>query len=185
MRNACCTTTLPERRTVSATASTLCAGGPLAIRCQAATANGATPVRRFVRGHGHLTYDSWLMPPSSRASYRFNDQFKITAGFRWTEDHKEGWQTWRVVNFDSISTAPGWGSATPALDITAIAACNQVRLLRLREGVSRRRPHDDNRRDRRRSAHPERHLERTDRCGRPRLDARFHHAVLCQVQPGL
>jgi iron complex outermembrane receptor protein len=77
-----------------------------------------------------ITYDSYAA--FFQGSYKFNDQFKITAGLRWTTDHKEGWQTWRVVSFDSIVVANGagfldnWGSATPALDITPLAACTQA-----------------------------------------------------------
>ena len=70
-----------------------------------------------------ITYDS--IAAYGQVSYKFSDQFKFSGAMRYTNDHKQGYQTWRVVSFDSIpgldSTA--FGSATPAWDITALAAC--------------------------------------------------------------
>ena len=57
----------------------------------------------------------------AQGSYKFNDQWKISGAFRYTEDTKSGWQEWRVVSFDNIFTAPSFGAATPALDITSLA----------------------------------------------------------------
>jgi iron complex outermembrane receptor protein len=76
-----------------------------------------------------ITYDSYAA--FLQASYKFNDQFKITGGFRWTVDRKVGSQTWRVLSFDNIVAANNsgfgdWGGATPALDITYLAACTQA-----------------------------------------------------------
>jgi iron complex outermembrane recepter protein len=68
-----------------------------------------------------------------QGSYKFNDQWKFSGAIRYTNDNKEGWQTWRVVSFDSIIAAngagalDGWGSATPALDITSLAVCNNTK----------------------------------------------------------
>ncbi|HVM99507.1 MAG TPA: TonB-dependent receptor [Caulobacteraceae bacterium] len=69
-----------------------------------------------------ITYDSVAV--FFQGSYKFNDEWKITGGFRYTSDHKEGWQTWRVVGFTDIFGAPEFGSATPAFDITQLAACS-------------------------------------------------------------
>ncbi len=73
-----------------------------------------------------ITYDD--LAAFGQFTYKFNDQWKITGAARYTYDHKSGYQTWRVVSFDSIlqsnSAGPlgSWGSATPALDITQLAA---------------------------------------------------------------
>src|SRR6185312_3147577 len=49
-----------------------------------------------------ITYDSLAV--FGQFSYKFNDQFKFTGGIRYTNDHKSGWQTWRVISFNSIVT---------------------------------------------------------------------------------
>jgi len=92
-----------------------CAGG--ALLC-------AAPANPDMAGSSDttaVTYDSIAV--YGQASYKFNDQFKFSGAMRYTNDHKDGWQTWRVVDFDSILGSPGFGSATPALDITGLAAC--------------------------------------------------------------
>src|SRR6185437_2195949 len=96
----------------------------------------AAPINPTMAGSSDqtaITYDSLAI--FGQFSYKFNDQFKFTGGIRYTNDHKSGWQTWRVISFNSIVTAngdngpnppgflQGWGSATPALDITSLAAC--------------------------------------------------------------
>jgi iron complex outermembrane receptor protein len=68
-----------------------------------------------------VTYDSIAI--YGQGSYKFNDQFKFSGALRYTNDHKQGWQTWRVIDFDSILSASEFGSATPALDLTTVAAC--------------------------------------------------------------
>ncbi|HEX3406981.1 MAG TPA: TonB-dependent receptor, partial [Caulobacteraceae bacterium] len=106
----------------------VCAGGGFAT-C-------AAPINEDMSGSSDMTaitYDS--LGIFFQGSYRFSDQFKFTGGIRYTNDHKSGYQTWRVISFDSIVTAngdngpnppgflQGWGGATPALDITSLAAC--------------------------------------------------------------
>jgi iron complex outermembrane receptor protein len=71
-----------------------------------------------------ITYDSIAI--YGQFSYKFNDDWKFTGALRYTNDHKEGWQTWRVVSFDTILTSTLLGGATPAFDITALAACTQA-----------------------------------------------------------
>jgi iron complex outermembrane receptor protein len=68
-----------------------------------------------------ITYDSVAV--YGQGSYKFSDQWKFSGAIRYTNDHKQGWQTWRVVDFDAILGAPAFGSATPALDITSLAVC--------------------------------------------------------------
>jgi iron complex outermembrane receptor protein len=100
-----------------------CAGGPLAM-CDA-------PINPTMAGSSEntaITYDSIAV--FLHGSYKFSDDLKVTGGIRYTNDHKAGYQTWRVVSFDTIvGSGPGagpingFGSATPAVDITALAAC--------------------------------------------------------------
>src|SRR5579859_2152658 len=74
------------------------------------------------------TSDTFLTYQSEAAfgqvSYKFSDEWKITGGLRYTEDHKFGHQTWRVETFGVTApfTNNNFGASTPALDITAIAA---------------------------------------------------------------
>ena len=102
-----------------------CAGGGLAT-CAAP----ANPTFAGSSENTAITYDSYAV--FGQGSYKFNDQWKFSGAVRYTSDHKSGYQTWRVVSFDQIVTSNGagflngWGSATPALDITALAACNQA-----------------------------------------------------------
>ena len=56
-----------------------------------------------------------------QGTYKFNDQWKMSGAFRYTVDTKAGWQSWRVISFDSIVTAAALGGLTPALDITNLA----------------------------------------------------------------
>jgi iron complex outermembrane receptor protein len=95
-----------------------CAGG--AILCAAP----ANPDSAGSSDTTAITYDSIAV--YGQASYKFNDQFKFSGAMRYTNDHKQGWQTWRVVDFDADLfgvNAPAFGSATPAIDITGLAAC--------------------------------------------------------------
>jgi iron complex outermembrane receptor protein len=108
-------------------------GGPL--EAFATCAAPANPTMAGSSENTAITYDSVAV--FLHGSYKFNDEFKFTGGVRYTNDHKQGYQTWRVVSFDGIVTSNGtpfnpltgegflngWGSATPALDITALAAC--------------------------------------------------------------
>jgi iron complex outermembrane receptor protein len=72
----------------------------------------------------NITYDS--IAAFAQASYKFSDQWKVSGAVRYTSDHKAGWQEWRVVSFDSILTASAAGAATPALDITRLAAASTI-----------------------------------------------------------
>ncbi len=73
-----------------------------------------------------ITYDSVAV--YGQGSYKFNDQWKVSGAIRYTNDHKQGWQTWRVVSFDSIAglDASTLGAGTPAFDITSLAACTNT-----------------------------------------------------------
>jgi iron complex outermembrane receptor protein len=100
-----------------------CPGGPFAT-CAAP----ANPTFAGSSENTAVSYDSIAFFFSG--SYKFNDDWKFSGAIRYTNDHKQGWQTWRVVSFDDIVTSNGpgflngWGGATPALDITALAACS-------------------------------------------------------------
>jgi iron complex outermembrane receptor protein len=91
---------------------TIGAGGVL-------TAAPANPVSAISVSDTFLTYDSYA--GYVQGSYKFTDQWKLTGTLRYTQDHKDGHQTWRFEEFDVI---PGFqsttfGAATPALDVTA------------------------------------------------------------------
>jgi iron complex outermembrane receptor protein len=68
-----------------------------------------------------LTYTSWAF--FGQGTYKFTDQWKLTAGLRYTKDKKEGRQLWRFLEFDVIPgfTSTSFGANTPALDVTAAA----------------------------------------------------------------
>lgn len=93
-----------------------CAGGGLTL-CAAP----ANPTMAGSSENTAVTYNSEAI--FAQGSYKFSDEWKFTGAVRYTNDNKQGWQTWRVVSFDSILTAQSFGAATPALDITALAAC--------------------------------------------------------------
>jgi len=93
--------------------------------CAGGAALCAAPVNPTMAGSSEntaITYDSIAI--YGQGSYKFNDEWKFSGAIRYTNDHKQGYQTWRVVDFDSIITATQAGAATPALDITTLAACN-------------------------------------------------------------
>ena len=59
-----------------------------------------------------------------QVAYAFNDQFKITANLRYTNDHKWGTEEARDVAFSSAvidGLSPFFGSQTPSLDVTPAA----------------------------------------------------------------
>jgi iron complex outermembrane receptor protein len=99
-----------------------CADGALAT-CAAP----ANPTFAGSSENTAVTYNSYAA--FAQGSYKFNDQWKASGAFRYTQDDQSGYQTWRVISFDQIVQSngagflDGWGSATPALDITALAAC--------------------------------------------------------------
>ncbi len=74
------------------------------------------------------TSDTFLAYTSAAAfaqvNYKFNDEWKLSGGVRYTDDKKSGHQTWRVENFDTTAGFQNnsFGASTPALDITALAA---------------------------------------------------------------
>jgi iron complex outermembrane receptor protein len=81
----------------------------------------ANPASAISTSDTFLTYNSYA--GFAQGSYKFSDQWKITGGLRYTQDHKSGHQTWRFEEFDVI---PGFqsttfGASTPALDVTSSA----------------------------------------------------------------
>jgi len=108
---------------LGALGGTVCAGG--ALFCAAP----ANPTFAGSSENTAITYDSLAI--YGQGSYKFNDQWKVSGAIRYTNDHKQGYQTWRVVDFDAIINSNGpatavtsnFGSATPALDITSLAVC--------------------------------------------------------------
>ncbi|HEY2359362.1 MAG TPA: TonB-dependent receptor [Phenylobacterium sp.] len=81
----------------------------------------ANPASAISTSDTFLTYDSYA--GFGQGSYKFNDQWKITAGLRYTEDHKKGRQLWRFEEFDVIPgfQSTSFGANTPGLDVTATA----------------------------------------------------------------
>lgn len=81
----------------------------------------ANPLNAISSSDTFLTYDSYA--GFAQGTYKFSDQWKLTGGLRYTQDHKRGRQQWRFEEFDVI---PGFqsttfGASTPALDVTAAA----------------------------------------------------------------
>ncbi|HXQ13156.1 MAG TPA: TonB-dependent receptor, partial [Caulobacteraceae bacterium] len=95
-----------------------CAGGPFAL-CAAP----ANPTFAGSSANTAVTYDS--IAAYLQGSYKFSDEWKFSGAIRYTNDHKQGFQIWRVVSFDSILNASQFGAATPALDITSLAVGSQ------------------------------------------------------------
>jgi iron complex outermembrane receptor protein len=110
--------TLPDQPQMGAPDFATFLGGPCgaAVLCPAP----ANPSFAGSAENTAVNYDS--LAGFGQLSYKFNDQWKVSGAIRYTTDHKAGWQEWRVISFDSILTAANLGAATPALDITALAA---------------------------------------------------------------
>ena len=61
-----------------------------------------------------------------QASYKFNDQFKVTGNLRYTYDHKWGTESLREVAFNAAIVdgfSPYFGAATPSVDATPGQVC--------------------------------------------------------------
>ena len=86
-----------------------------------APANGpANPLGDFVYAASTLTTKSSAV--FGQVDYRFTDALRITAGLRYTHDKKSGEEAFRILCLGCPGFTPDlYGSATPALDITASA----------------------------------------------------------------
>ncbi len=81
--------------------------------------------------HNYLFLQNYKISENSyagyaQASYKINDQFKITGNFRYTEDDKGGTEFSRYVDFSSAlidGFAPIFGAATPSYDVTLGLTC--------------------------------------------------------------
>lgn len=84
-----------------------------------APANGpANPLGDFVYAASTLTTRS--AAAFGQIDYRLTDTLKVTGGLRYTHDRKSGDEFFRIVCFGCGTFSPAlYGSATPALDITA------------------------------------------------------------------
>ena len=84
-----------------------------------APANGpANPLGDFVYAASTLTTKSSAV--FGQVDYRFTDALRVTAGLRYTHDKKSGDEFFRLLCFGCGGFSPDlYGSATPALDITA------------------------------------------------------------------
>ncbi len=82
-------------------------------------ANGpANPDSDFVYAASSLKSRSAAI--FGQVDWQFTDQFKLTAGLRYTEDKKEGFEALRVVCYGCGGFEPNqYGTSTPALDVTA------------------------------------------------------------------
>ncbi len=81
----------------------------------------ANPASAVSTSDTRLTYTSWAI--FGHVDYKFSDEWKAHLGLRYTDDHKQGFQTWR---FEEFGVIPGFqpssfGAATPALDLTGPA----------------------------------------------------------------
>jgi len=85
------------------------------------TPAAANPASAISTSETFLTYDSYA--GFAQASYKFNDEWKVTGGLRYTQDHKRGRQIWRFEEFDAIAgfQNTSFGAATPGLDVTSTA----------------------------------------------------------------
>ena len=81
----------------------------------------ANPASAISTSDTFLTYDSYA--GFAQGTYKFNDEWKLTGGLRYTQDKKSGKQLWRFEEFDVIGgfQSTGFGANTPALDVTGAA----------------------------------------------------------------
>lgn len=81
----------------------------------------ANPASSISTSDTFLTYDSYA--GFAQGTYKFNDEWKLTGGLRYTQDQKKGKQLWRFEEFDVIPgfQSTGFGANTPGLDVTAAA----------------------------------------------------------------
>jgi iron complex outermembrane receptor protein len=67
-----------------------------------------------------LKYDS--VAGYGQVTWQIDPQWKFEAAARYTNDHKDGYEQYRVIEFDeSAFGGPFLGAATPALDLTPLA----------------------------------------------------------------
>ncbi len=67
-----------------------------------------------------LKYDS--LAGYGQVTWQIDPQWKFEAAARYTNDHKDGYEQYRVIEFDeSAFGGPFAGAATPALDLTPLA----------------------------------------------------------------
>jgi iron complex outermembrane receptor protein len=95
---------------------------PFAIGANGALiATPANPASAISTSDTFLTYESYA--GFGQGSYKFNDEWKLTAGLRYTEDKKHGRQLWRFEEFDTIPgfQSTSFGANTPGLDFSTIA----------------------------------------------------------------
>jgi iron complex outermembrane receptor protein len=95
----------------------------------ALVAAAPNPTRSSYDEFTHLNEDSYAV--FGQADYAFNDQFKLTAGLRYSDDSKQGYESFRLVLFDADSLVPGFplgvnqfGANTPAFDATSCPVGN-------------------------------------------------------------
>ena len=81
------------------------AAGPLAFA--AICAAPFNPTFAASTENTEINYNSYAV--YGQVSYKFNDNWKVSGAIRYTNDHKKGWQSWRLVVFD------GAGSGTAVL----------------------------------------------------------------------
>jgi iron complex outermembrane receptor protein len=98
-------------------------GHPYALNLTtfALTPTPANPSNAISTSDTQLTYTSTAV--FGQVDYKFNDQWKLTGGLRYTKDKKSGSQFWRFLEFDVTGgfQSSSFGANTPALDFTTIA----------------------------------------------------------------
>lgn len=107
-----------------ALASPLCVDAAFANQASCA----ANPLRSYYSGTGDLKIDSYA--GFAQVDFRVTDALKITAGLRYSSDHKVGTETYRLVSYNPAGSAycvydpygvidfGGCGPLTAATDIT-------------------------------------------------------------------
>jgi iron complex outermembrane recepter protein len=96
-----------------------CAGGALFCAAPLNPSDAASTENTDINYNSYAVY--------GQLSYKFNDNWKLSGALRYTDDDKKGWQEWRLVVFDgnilpAAFSSTGWGSLTPGMDITSLAA---------------------------------------------------------------
>jgi iron complex outermembrane recepter protein len=70
---------------------------------------------------GNLSYDSYA--GYAQFTWQIDPQWKFEGAFRYTEDHKYGYESFRAVGFDfgdlGLPTAGAFGAATPGIDLSS------------------------------------------------------------------
>jgi iron complex outermembrane receptor protein len=78
----------------------------------------ANPDACTINVDGNMTYNDYA--GFAHFNYKFNDQWRVEGGIRYTDDRKEGYEQQRLVTFDLVPvlSAGNLGALTPGFDVT-------------------------------------------------------------------